>query len=346
MAGKKLFGKGGCYIAAEVSANHGQDLSRALDMIWAAKACGADAVKFQTYTPDTLTIDSENRYFKIKHPKWGGQTLYKLYGKAYTPWSWFMALKKAADKAGISFFSTAYDKSSVDFLEKLGVPFHKIASFELVDIPLIEYAAKTKKPIVLSTGMADLKEIKEAVNAARKSGAKEVVLLKCVSSYPADPAEMNLRTIGDMAKRFGVPVGISDHTLDTAASVAAVALGAVMVEKHFTLSRKFVTPDSFFSIEPDELKRLVSDVRTVEKALGSVRYGMTEKEKPSRVFRRSLFVVKDIKSGERFSEDNVRSIRPSDGLAPKFLGKVLRGKAKKALKRGIPLTWGMVKSNE
>lgn len=342
MAGKKLFGKKGCFIAAEVSANHGQDLSRAIAMIKKAKECGADAVKFQTYTPDTLTIDSGSRYFRIKHPKWGGQTLYELYGKAYTPWTWFPALKKAADKAGITFFSTAYDKSSVDFLEMLGVPFHKIASFELVDIPLIEYAAKTKKPLVLSTGMADLGEIKEAVTVAKRAGAREVVLLKCVSSYPADPAEMNLRTMPDMAKRFGVPVGISDHTLDTAASIAAVALGAVMVEKHFTLDREYKTPDSFFSSEPEELSELVRNVRTVEKALGSVRYGMTERERSSRVFRRSLFAVSDIKRGEKLTEKNVKSIRPSDGLAPKYLWKIVGRKAKKDIERGTPLSWGLV----
>lgn len=334
---------GSCFIAAEVSANHGKSLARALAMITKAKESGADAVKFQTYTPDTLTIDADNAYFRIKHPKWGGQTLHQLYRKAYTPWKWFGALKKACDDCGVTFFSTSYDKSSVDFLEDLGVPFHKIASFEIVDIPLIKHAAKTGKPIVISTGMANLEEIGEAVTAAKKGGAKEVVLLKCVSSYPADPAEMNLLTIPDMEKRFGVPVGISDHTLDIGVSVAAVALGAVMVEKHFTLSRDIETPDSFFSCEPRELGELVRNIRTVESALGKISYGMTEKEKTSLVFRRSLFAVEDIRRGEPFTERNVRSIRPSNGLKPKYMSEILRKKSKKDIKRGTPLKWGAIR---
>ncbi len=343
MAVKNLFDKRGCFIAAEVSANHGQDLTRAVAMIKKAKECGADAVKFQTYTPDTLTIDSDKRFFRLRHPKWGGQTLYQLYSKAFTPWEWFPLLKKTADDEKITFFSTAYDKSSVDFLEGIGVPFHKIASFEIVDIPLIEYAAKTGKPLVLSTGMADLGEIKRAVMAARRAGAGEVVLLKCVSSYPADPSEMNLRTIPDMARRFGARVGISDHTLDTAASVAAAALGAVMVEKHFTLDRKIQTPDSFFSIEPSELEALVRDIRVVEKALGQASYGTTKKEKTSRVFRRSLFAVKDIKKGEVINEENVRSIRPCFGLEPRYFKRIAGKKAKRGVTKGTPIKLDLVK---
>lgn len=339
MIGKRKTGKSEpVFIIAEVSANHAQDIDRAFKMIKEAKRCGADAVKFQTYTPDTLTIDSENRYFRIHHPEWGGQTLYELYKKAYTPWEWFARLKKAADKEGLIFISTAFDRSSVDFLEGLGVACHKIASFELVDIPLIEYAAKTGKPLIMSTGMASAEEIKEAVTAARKAGAKDIILLKCVSSYPADPKEMNLKTIPDMAKRFKCPTGLSDHSLGTGVSVAAVSLGAVMIEKHFTLSRKKKTPDSFFSLEPKELKALVEDIRLVEKALGGVHYGLTAKEKGSLVFRRSLFVVQDIKKGEVFTEDNIRSIRPADGLKPKYMKQIIGKEATKDIKRGTPLS--------
>src|SRR3989338_10202079 len=244
-----------CLIAAEISANHGQNLSRALTLIHKAKECGADAVKFQTYTADTLTINANNKYFRIKHPQWGGQTLYQLYQKAYTPWNWFKKLKKEADTIGIAFFSSAFDTTSVDFLEEIGVFCHKIASFELVDLPLIEYAAKTRKPLIMSTGMATLKEIKEAVSAAKRAGSRQITLLKCVSSYPARPEEMNLKTIPDLRAKMKVSVGLSDHTLGIAASVTAVALGATFIEKHFTLSRKIHTPDSFFSLEPSEIGR-------------------------------------------------------------------------------------------
>lgn len=338
----RFAGKKGVFCVAEISANHGKDIDRAIMMIKKAKQCGVDGVKFQCYTPDTITVNCDNKYFKIKHPKWGGQTLYELYDKAYTPWEWFPRLKKISEKEGLVFFATAFDKSSVDFLEKIDVPFHKIASFELVDIPLIEYAAKTKKSLVISTGMANVKEIKEAVCAAKKNGAREVILLKCVSSYPANPSDMNLLTMSDMAKKFRVPVGISDHTLEIGVSVAAVALGAIMVEKHFTLSRNIETPDSFFSSEPYEMNYLVRTIRTVEKALGGIRYGMTEKEKSSKVFRRSLFAVRDINRGERLTENNVKSIRPSDGLAPKYQRKIIGKNAKKTIKRGTPLSWGLV----
>ncbi|MCK5160363.1 MAG: pseudaminic acid synthase [Candidatus Aureabacteria bacterium] len=331
-----------CFIVAEISANHGQNFNRAAAMIKKAKECGADAVKLQTYTPDTLTIDSCKRYFKINHPKWGGQTLYRLYSKAYTPWHWFKKLKKIADDEGLIFFSTAFDKTAVDFLEDINVPLHKIASFELVDIPLIEYMAKTRKPVILSTGMADLSEIREAVNAAKKSGAKDITLLKCVSSYPARPREMNLRTITDMKKRFNLPVGLSDHTMGTGVSAAAVTLGACMIEKHFTLSRKIKTPDSFFSLEPAELKDLVDNIRMAEDALGKIHYGLTPGQKKSRVFRRSLFVVKDIKKGEKFTEDNVRSIRPADGLKPNNFKKILGKTARKNIKNGTPLDWKLI----
>ena len=326
------------YVVAEISANHGQSFRRAVAMVRKAKSCGADAVKFQAYTPDTMTIDAANKYFRIHHPEWGGQTLYRLYQKAYTPWPWLKKLKMVAEEIGLGFFATAFDASSVDFLETLDVPVHKIASFELVDTPLIEYAARTGKPLILSTGMAERDEIQDAVAAARRAGARDILLLKCVSNYPADPGEMNLRVIPDMAQRFGVPVGLSDHTLTVGASVAAVCLGAVMIEKHFTLTRRQKTPDSFFSTEPRELKMLVENIRIAEQALGTATYTKTDKEKQSRVFRRSLFAVADIKRGERLTADNVRSIRPAYGLPPKELRKVLGRRAAKNIRRGTPLS--------
>ncbi len=330
------------FIVAEISANHGQNFNRAVSMIRKAKECGADAVKFQAYTPDTLTINADNRYFKVKHPKWGGQTLYQLYKKAYTPWNWLKKLKKVADDCGVTFFATAFDKTAVDFLEGINVSLHKIASFELVDLPLIGYIAKTKKPFILSTGMATHSEIKEAVDTAKRSGARDVILLKCVSDYPAKPEEMNLRTISHMNWVFGCPIGLSDHTLGVGVSLAAVSLGAKVIEKHFTLSRRFKTPDSFFSIEPKELKELVRDARIVEKALGKVHYGLTKEEKKNKVFRRSLFAVEDIRKGDIFTEDNVRSIRPAYGLSPKYLTDVIGRKAKKEIPKGYPLALGQI----
>lgn len=334
------------FIVAEISANHGQDFNRAEKLIREAKRCGVDAVKFQAYTPDTLTIDMDNKYFRIKHPRWGNQTLYQLYTKAYTPWRWFKRLKKIADDLGIIFFATAFDKSAVDFLEEINVPIHKISSFELVDLLLIEYVAKTKKPLILSTGMANTTEIREAITTAKRAGAKDIILLKCVSSYPTNPEEMNLRSIPYMEKKFRVPVGISDHSLEVGASIAAVALGARVVEKHFTLSRKFKTTDSFFSIEPQELKVLAENIRVVEKALGKIQFGLTKEEKKNLVFRRSLFVVKDIKKREIFSPDNIRSIRPGYGLAPKYLKRILAKGVDRDVKKGSPLRWSMVKSEE
>jgi len=342
IARRKIGDKHHAFIIAELSANHGQNFKRAVTLIRKAKKCGADAVKFQAYTPDTLTIDVDNKYFGIKYSKWKGQTLYQLYKKAYTPWSWFKKLKKVADDLGIIFFATAFDKTAVDLLEGLKVPIHKIASFELVDLPLIEYVAKTKKPLIMSTGMATISEIKEALHTARKADAKDIVLLKCVSSYPARPEQMNLRTIPHLKKMFDCPIGLSDHTLGIGVSIAAVALGAKVIEKHFTLSRKLKTPDSFFSIEPQELKELVDNIRITEKALGKVHYGLTKEERKSKVFRRSLFVVKNINKGEAFTEENVRSIRPGFGLPPKYINNVLGKKAKKNIKKGTPLSWNLI----
>jgi pseudaminic acid synthase len=311
-------------------------------MIKKAKECSADAVKFQVYTPDTLTIDAADEHFQIEHPNWGGQTIYELYKKAYTPWEWLKELKKIADNSGILFFATTFDKTAVDLLEEIDVPIHKIGSFELVDLPLIEYVAKTQKPLIISTGMADICEIQEAVNTARQAGAKEIILLKCVSSYPAGPEDMNLKTIPHMKELFNCPVGLSDHSLGIGASLCAVALGAAAIEKHFTLSRKTKTPDSFFSIEPHELKSLVENIRIVEKAIGQVRYGATNQEKESLRFRKSLFAVRDIKTGEVFTEDNIRSIRPGHGLSPKHLKYILSKTARKDIKKGRPLMWDLV----
>ncbi len=330
-------------IIAEVSANHGQDYGRAVAMIKSAKECGADAVKFQAYTPDTMTINSDNECFIIDHPEWGGQSLYDLYKKAYTPWEWFPELKKLTESLGLIFLCSAFDKTSVDMLEKLDICAHKIASFELVDLPLIEYAAQTGKPLIISTGMGNLEEIQEAVDAAKGAGATEVILLKCVSGYPAKPEEMNLATIPDMREKFNCPVGLSDHSLGIAAAVSSVAFGACVIEKHFTLSRDDTTPDNFFSIEPQELKQLVNDVRIVEKAIGKVHYGLTTDEKNSKVFRRSLFIVKDIEAGETITPDNVRSIRPSNGLAPKSLKEIIGKHFSQDLRKGTALDWTHIK---
>ena len=332
-----------CFVIAEVSANHGHNFAKTVQLIREAKAAGADAVKFQCYTADTLTINVENKYFQIKHKEWGGQTLYQLYQEAYTPWTWFKKLKKVADDLGVVFFATAFDKSAVDFLEDLNVPIHKIASFELVDIPLIEYMARTKKPLIMSTGMATKSEINDALQAARGAGAKDIALLKCVSTYPAKPEAMNLKTIPDMQRLFKCPIGLSDHTLGIGVAVAAVALGAQVIEKHFTLSRKVKTPDSFFSLEPQELKALVENIRVAEKALGKPHYGLTADERNSKIFRRSLFVTANINKGEVLTEKNIRSIRPAAGLAPKYLPQVLGKKAKKAVKKGMPLAWPLVR---
>lgn len=330
------------YIIAEMSANHNQNYDQAVRIIHAAKKAGADAVKLQTYKPDTLSIKSDSPEFQIKSGTlWDKSTLYELYSEAYMPWDWQPKLKKITNALGLDLFSTAFDPTAVDFLEKMDVPVHKVASFEIVDIPLIEKMARTGKPLIISTGMATLGEIEEAVKAARNAGATEIALLKCTSAYPALPEEMNLRTIPHLAKAVGVPVGLSDHTLGIAVPVASVAMGACIVEKHFTLSRSNPGPDSAFSLEPHEFQAMVDAIRETEKALGEVHYKITKQEVASRVFRRSLFIVKDIKAGEIFTGENVRSIRPGYGLEPKYLNDVLGKKAKKDLKKGTPLSWEM-----
>lgn len=331
------------YIIAEMSANHGQGYDEAVKIIQAAKDAGADAIKLQTYTPDTITIDCDNEYFRIKGTIWEGRNLYDLYKEAYTPWEWQPKLKEIANDLGMDLFSTPFDNTAVDFLEKIEVPAYKIASFELVDIPLIQRVAKTGKPIIMSTGMATIGEIEEAVTAARGAGCKELALLKCTSAYPAPPEEINLRTIPHMADAFGVPVGLSDHTLGIGVPVVAVTLGACIIEKHFTLSRAVPGPDSAFSLEPHEFKEMVEAIRVAEKALGQVNYAVTEKEAASRVFRRSLFVVKDMKAGDVFTADNVRSIRPGYGLPTKHLERIIQRRAAKGIKKGTPVTWDLVK---
>ena len=340
--GRKVGFEEPCYIVAEMSANHAQSFEQALKIIEAAKEAGADAVKLQTYTPDTMTINLCNEYFQVKETIWEGKNLYNLYSEAQTPWEWHSKLKEHATKLGLDFFSTAFDTTAVDFLEKLNIPAYKIASFELVDLPLLRRVAITGKPIIMSTGMASLVEIDEAVKTVRASGGNQIALLKCTSAYPAPPEEVNLRTVPHMKEAFGVPVGISDHTLGAEVAVAAVTLGACIVEKHFALSRKNAGPDSSFSMEPDEFKEMVRTIRKVEKALGRVQYQTTEKEKFSKVFRRSLFVVKDMKTGEVFKEKNIRSIRPSYGLHTRHLEEVLGCKAKKDILKGTPLDWDLI----
>jgi pseudaminic acid synthase len=331
------------YIVAELSANHNQNFDQALSIIRAAKDAGADAIKLQTYTPDTMTLASDRDEFVIGGGTiWDGRNLHDLYGEAYTPWEWQPKLKQAAEELGMDCFSSAFDSTAVDFLEEMGVPAHKIASFELVDIPLIQKMARTGKPLIMSTGMATIEEIEEALQSARGAGASQIALLKCTSAYPAPAEDMNLRTIPEMARWFGVPAGLSDHTMGIAAPVAAVALGACIIEKHLTLSRSTPGPDSAFSLEPHEFKAMVDAVRTAEKALGTVHFGLSAKEEASRTFRRSLFVVENVKQGEAFTPANVRSIRPAHGLHPRHLPEVLGKSASRGIKRGTPLSWEFV----
>jgi N-acetylneuraminate synthase len=330
------------YIVAELSANHRQKFADAVGLVEAAKEAGADAVKVQTYTADTLTINSERECFRMTGGLWAGKTLYDLYSEAYMPWEWQPDLQKLAGSLGLDFFSTAFDPSAVDFLEQLDVPAHKVASFEITDLPLIRYMAGTGKPMFISTGMASLAEIDQAVGTARAGGATQIALLKCTSAYPAPAEEMNLCTIPHLAQAFGVPVGLSDHTLGIAVPVAAVALGARIVEKHFTLSRSLAGPDAAFSLEPAEFREMVEAIRTAEKALGEVCYESGKQEADSRAFRRSLFVVRDMEQGEIFTRENLRSIRPAAGLAPALLETVLGRRVACGVKRGTPLGWELI----
>ena len=327
------------YIIAEMSANHAGSMERALELIHAAKDAGADCVKIQTYTADTMTSDCHNEYFQIEKGTWEGENLYGLYQKAYTPWEWQEQLRDEAAKVGIDFLSTPFDPLSVAFLEELGVHFYKIASFELVDIPLLECVAAKNKPIVMSTGMGTLEEIQEAVDAIYSTGNRQLALMKCSSAYPAKPEEMNLRTIQDLKERFGVPVGLSDHSMGAFSAATAVAMGANLIEKHFCISRAVKNPDAVFSMEPQEFRQMVEQVREVEQAMGTVCYGITSQEESNACFRRSLFVVQDIAAGEMLTPENIRSIRPAYGLKPKHYQEVLGRTAKRALKRGTPLSF-------
>ena len=340
---KKIGGNNPVFIIAEMSANHLQKFDNAVKLIKVAKEAGADAVKLQTYTPDTITIDCNNEYFQIKQGTlWDGQTLYQLYKKAYTPWEWQPKLKEIAEDEGLICFSSVFDKTAVDFLEKMNVPAYKIASFEITDIPLIEYVASKGKPIIISTGIATLSDIEEAVNACKRMGNEQIALLKCVSAYPTPLEDVNLRTIPNLADTFKTVVGLSDHTLGISVPIASVALGVCIIEKHLTLDRKLGGPDAAFSLEPDEFKAMVKSVREVEEALGKVSYELTEKIKKSHEFSRSLFVVKDMRAGETFTEKNIRSIRPGYGLHPKYYDVILGKKVKTDIKKGSPLTWELI----
>jgi pseudaminic acid synthase len=331
------------FVIAEISANHLQSFDRAVEIIKAAKKAGADAVKLQTYTPDTITIDCDNEYFQIKQGTiWDGTTLYKLYQEAYTPWEWQPKLKKIAEEEGLICFSSPFDNSAVDFLEEMDVPAYKIASFEINDIPFIEYIASKGKPVIISTGIARLGDIQDAVDACLRMGNDKIALLKCTSSYPAPLEDSNLRTIPNMADTFKTVVGISDHTLGSTVSIGAVALGAKIVEKHFTLKRSDGGPDAAFSMEPEEFKFMVDGIRDMEKALGVVTYDLTEKQKKSREHSRSLFVVKDIKTGELFTKENIRSIRPGFGMETRYIKEVIDKTASSDIAKGTPLKWNLI----
>ena len=331
------------FIIAELSANHLNSFDIAVDTIHAMKECGADAVKFQTYTPDTITIDSSNDYFQIKQGTiWDGTNLYELYKDAFMPWDWQPKLKTIAEDLGLIMFSSPFDKTSVDFLESMDVPAYKIASFEITDIPLIEYVASKGKPVIISTGIAELCDIELAVKTCNRVGNNQIAFLKCTSSYPAPFEEINLKVIPHLNETFNQVVGLSDHTLGNSVAVASIALGANIIEKHFILDRSMGGPDSEFSMEPGEFKVMVDSVREVEKALGKVTYELTEKAAISRDFKRSLFVVEDVKQGELFTMDNVKSIRPGFGLHRKYLNCILGRTVKQTITRGTPLSWDLI----
>lgn len=342
--GSRLIGEGQLtYIVAEMSANHLQDYDRAEAIIRAAKAAGADAVKLQTYTADTITMDCENEYFQIKQGTiWDGTTFYKLYQEAFTPWDWQPRLVKLANDLGMDCFSSPFDFTAVDFMEEMDMPAYKIASFEIRDIPLIRKIAKLGKPVIMATGIAYLEDIERAVRVCREEGNDQIILLKCTSTYPSPYEDMNIRVIPHMAEVFDCMTGLSDHSMGSAVAVASVALGARMVEKHFTLSRADGGPDAAFSMEPAEFKKMADEIRIVEKALGRVTYQLTEKQERSREEGRSLFVTQDIGAGEVFTPENLRSIRPAFGMAPMYYEEVLGQKARVSIPRGTPMAWEYV----
>ncbi|MEZ8109535.1 pseudaminic acid synthase [Vibrio splendidus] len=327
------------YIIAEMSGNHNGDITRAIELIKAAKDAGADAVKLQTYTADTITINHDSEEFMIRGGLWDGAKLYDLYEQAHTPWDWHKTLFDEAEKLGITIFSSPFDHTAVDFLESLNAPAYKIASFELIDLPLIRKVAATGKPMIMSTGNANLAEIEEAAAAAKAAGATDIVLLHCTSGYPTPASQANISTMAVMRDAFGVEVGLSDHTMDIGVSVAAVALGACVIEKHFTLARADGGPDSAFSLEKEELKSLVTNCNMAFESIGKPNFISTEVELQTKVHRRSLYVVKDIKKGEVFTEEHVRSIRPGNGILPKYLDDVLGSHAKEDISFGTPLSF-------
>ena len=329
--------KNGTYIIAEMSANHAGKIENAYQIIEEAAKAGADCVKIQTYTADTLTIDCDREEYRIKGGLWDGYNYYRLYREAYTPWEWQSALKEKCKEAGVDFLSTPFDKTAVDFLEGIGTEFYKIASFELVDIPLIEYTAGMGKPMILSCGMGSTEEIEEALAACKRQRNEQIVLLKCCSQYPARYEDMNLSVIPDMKKRFGLPVGLSDHSMGSLAPVAAVALGAKVIEKHVCLSRKIENPDAGFSMEMEEFAKMTEDVRNAEKLLGQASYELTKQERSGLAMRRSLAAVKPIAAGELFTPENVKSIRPAIGIKPKYYDALLGKRAKKSYEFGEPI---------
>jgi len=330
------------YIIAELSANHNGSISRAFESILAAKESGVDAIKIQTYTADTMTIDCDREEFQIAGGLWNGYSLYDLYKEAQTPYEWHKPLFDYAKKIGVTIFSSPFDSTAVDLLEELNTPAYKIASPEIIDLPLIKYVAQTKKPMIISTGMANLDEISEAVRVARENGCQDLVLLHCISSYPAPFEQSNLRTIPDLAEKFNVLAGLSDHTMGTVVATTSVALGACVIEKHFTLSRDDKGPDSEFSLEPDELKQLCQDTKTAWQSLGKAGYERKSAEEANVKFRRSIYAIKDIKKGEQFTKDNVQRIRPGFGLAPKYYEQILGRTAKFDIRRGAPLSFNLV----
>lgn len=341
---EKRIKSGTTYIVAELSANHGNSLEVAIETVRAAAASGADAIKVQTYTADTITLDCDNEYFQIKHETiWDGVTLYKLYEEASMPWEWHEPLQKIANELGLDFFSTPFDSTAVELLESLNVPVYKIASLEINDIPLLELVASKKKPVIISTGIASLADIEEAVNTCRKAGNNNIILLKCTSSYPAPYEEANLHTIPNLASTFNVMAGLSDHTMGHVVPLGAVALGAKVIEKHFILDRDIPSADSSFSMLPEEFKQMVDGIRILEKALGKVTYELSDKTKKSKDFSRSLFVTKDVKAGETFTEENLKSIRPGYGMHTRNLKNLLGKIASRDISKGTPMKEEFVK---
>jgi len=330
------------YVIAEISANHNGRIETALQLIEEAKKAGADAVKLQTYTADTITLDCASEDFQIVDGPWRNRTLYELYQEAHTPWDWHRPLFDRARELDITIFSSPFDNSAVDFLENLNAPAYKIASFEAVDLPLIKYAASTGKPLIISTGMANAEEIQEAINAARDGGCKALAILHCVSGYPAPSDDYNLRTLSDMVERYGLVTGLSDHTLDNITAITSIALGATIIEKHFTMSRDGGGPDDIFSLEPEEMKRLCQAVQTAWSALGQINYGMKSSEMENSKFRRSLYFVSDLKKGEVITKNAIRSIRPGFGLHPKFIDMIVGKKAKENIEFGTAARWDLV----